>query len=114
MHRWKFTYDHQFCNVFERKERPKARVHIHHTLDLRALVWQKPEHYDQADFAQSEAIAMPSIRPYRKYRRFNRRYPVHVRFPSGNLFLELDAVSRNVSLCGLLLETAAIIPLRSP
>jgi len=55
------------------------------------------------------------IRPYkRKYPRFNRRYPVHVRFASGNLFSELDAVSRNVSLCGLLLETASIIPQHSP
>ena len=37
-----------------------------------------------------------------------------MRLPSGDLFSELDAVSRNVSLFGLLLETAAIIPQQSP
>jgi hypothetical protein len=50
----------------------------------------------------------------RKYRRFNLRYPVHVTFHSGNLVSELDAVSRNVSLGGMLLETAAVIPQHSP
>jgi hypothetical protein len=46
----------------------------------------------------------------RKYRRFNLRYPVHVKFQSGNLLSELDAVSRNVSLGGMLLETASRVP----
>jgi len=50
----------------------------------------------------------------RKYRRFNLRYPVHVKFRSGNGISELDAVSRNVSLGGMLLETASRIPERSP
>jgi hypothetical protein len=50
----------------------------------------------------------------RKYRRFNLRYPVHVKFQSGNLLSELDAVSQNVSLGGMLLETASRIPERTP
>lgn len=49
----------------------------------------------------------------RKYRRFNLRYPVHVKFCSGNLISEMDAVSRNVSLGGMLLETASRIPERA-
>jgi hypothetical protein len=57
----------------------------------------------------------PNARPQeRKYRRFNLRYPVHVKFHSGSLVSELDAVSRNVSLGGMLLETAAVIPQHSP
>jgi hypothetical protein len=48
----------------------------------------------------------------RKYRRFNLRYPVHVKFRSGDLMSELDAVSRNVSLGGMLLETGSRIPER--
>jgi hypothetical protein len=46
----------------------------------------------------------------RMYRRFNLRYPVHVKFRSGNLVSELDTMSRNVSLGGMLLETASPIP----
>src|SRR5215468_3035794 len=50
----------------------------------------------------------------RKYRRFKLKYPVHVKFQSGNVTSELDATSRNVSLGGLLLETTSPIPRHSP
>jgi hypothetical protein len=50
----------------------------------------------------------------RRYRRFNLNYPVHVKFRSGNSVSELDATSRNVSLGGMLLETASPIPERTP
>ena len=50
----------------------------------------------------------------RKYRRFNLKYPVHVKFQSGNMTSELDGMSRNVSLGGLLLETTSPIPPHSP
>lgn len=50
----------------------------------------------------------------RKYRRFNLKYPVHVKFQSGNVTFELDAMSRNISLGGLLLETNSPIPPHSP
>jgi PilZ domain len=49
----------------------------------------------------------------RKYRRFNLRYPVRLKFSSGTLASELDAMSRNVSLGGMLLETASAIPERT-
>ena len=45
----------------------------------------------------------------RKYRRFNLRYPVHGTFSFGNTVSEFDAVSRNVSIGGLLMETASEI-----
>jgi hypothetical protein len=48
-------------------------------------------------------------RQKRKYRRFNLRYPVRVKF-SGELVSEVDAVSRNVSAGGLFLETPLPIP----
>ena len=50
----------------------------------------------------------------RKYPRFKLRCPVHGKFYSGNVVSEFDAVSRNVSIGGLLLETASEIPPHSP
>jgi hypothetical protein len=50
----------------------------------------------------------------RRYRRFNLSYPVRVSFRSGELVSEIGAVTRNVSIGGLLLETAAPIPENSP
>jgi hypothetical protein len=49
----------------------------------------------------------------RRFRRFNLSYQVHVRFPSGDSVAEVDAVSRNISICGLLLESTLPIPCRS-
>ena len=49
----------------------------------------------------------------RKYRRFTLRYAVHGTFSSGNEVFDFDATSRNVSLGGLLIETASAIPLHS-
>ena len=49
----------------------------------------------------------------RKYRRFNLRYPVHGTFASGNKVSDFHAVSRNVSIGGLLMETASEISPRS-
>lgn len=45
-----------------------------------------------------------STRPERRYRRFQLRYPVHLLFRSDQLNSEADAVTRNVSIGGLLLE----------
>lgn len=46
----------------------------------------------------------------RRFRRFDLSYPVHVKFASGGSTVEIDAVSRNVSLGGLLLDATAVIP----
>ncbi len=50
----------------------------------------------------------------RKFRRFNFEYLVRVRFPSGTAMAAVDAVCRNISQGGLLLESARLIPYRSP
>jgi hypothetical protein len=46
----------------------------------------------------------------RRYRRFKLRYPVHLLFRSGKLVSEVDAVSRDVSIGGLLLDCPVLIP----
>ena len=46
----------------------------------------------------------------RRFRRFKAEYLVHVRFGSGNAMAEVDAVTKNISLGGLLLESACLIP----
>jgi hypothetical protein len=50
----------------------------------------------------------------RRFQRFDLSYPVHVKFPSGNATAEVDAVTRNISIGGLLLESTRRIPYRSP
>jgi hypothetical protein len=50
----------------------------------------------------------------RRFRRFNQEHLVHVRFDSGNAMAEVDAVTKNISLGGLLLESACLIPCGSP
>jgi PilZ domain-containing protein len=46
----------------------------------------------------------------RRFRRFNLEQLVHVRFDSGNAKAEVDAVTKNICLGGLLLESACLIP----
>ena len=46
----------------------------------------------------------------RRFRRFDLSYPVQIKFASGGSTVEVDAVSRNLSLGGLLLDTASAIP----
>ena len=51
-----------------------------------------------------------TVRHERKYRRFKLTYPVHLKFLSGELASEVDAVSRNVSIGGLLFDAPFPIP----
>ena len=46
----------------------------------------------------------------RKHRRFSVSYPVHVKWHLEGRVSELQAVTKNVSICGFLLETTSIIP----
>jgi PilZ domain len=55
-------------------------------------------------------IGRPPYRPERKHRRFSIRYPVQIKFPFGNTVSELQAVSNNLSLGGVLLEADSPIP----
>lgn len=50
----------------------------------------------------------------RKHRRFNLRYPVHVKFQRGRFAAEIEATSKNVSIGGLLLQSASEIPRHTP
>ena len=50
----------------------------------------------------------------RKYRRFSVSYPVHVKFHFEDSFSELQAVTKDVSVGGLLIETASPIPQHCP
>jgi hypothetical protein len=50
----------------------------------------------------------------RKHRRFNLEYPVSLKAHSGARIIQVEAVSRNISVRGLLLETAFVIPQHTP
>jgi hypothetical protein len=50
----------------------------------------------------------------RKYRRFSLQYPVRLKVHDDDLIVEFAAMSRNISICGLLLETFAMIPQNTP
>jgi hypothetical protein len=58
---------------------------------------------------QPDKTTRSAARQKRKYRRFNLRYPAHVKV-SSELVSEVDTVSRNVSVGGLLLEAPLPIP----
>ena len=59
-------------------------------------------------------VARPPHPHERKYRRFSLCYPVHVKFHFGDSVCELQAVCKNVSIGGFLLETASPIPQHCP
>jgi hypothetical protein len=55
-------------------------------------------------------VNRPTASPQRRHRRFSVRYPVLVKFPAGDTLSGIHAVSNNVSLGGVLLETDAPLP----
>ena len=60
-------------------------------------------------------LAWPPGRPeQRKYRRFSVSYPVNVKFHFEDSVSELQAVTKDVSVGGLLIETASPIPQHCP
>ncbi len=46
----------------------------------------------------------------RKYRRFNLEFPLQMKVQSLSLITEIEAVSKNVSVGGLLVKSALMIP----
>jgi hypothetical protein len=60
--------------------------------------------------AELNEIAWPSPLPERKYRRFQLQYPVRLKAHTADLMVEFEAVSKNISVCGLLVETYSMIP----
>lgn len=59
-------------------------------------------------------LAWSSPPQERKHRRFSLQYPVRLKIHSADSMVELDAVSRNISIGGLLLETSSMIPQHTP
>jgi hypothetical protein len=59
-------------------------------------------------------IARSSPEQERKYRRFSLQYPVRLKVHSVDLVAEFEARSKNISICGLLLETSFVIPQDTP
>jgi len=53
-------------------------------------------------------------RQERKYRRFHLECPVCVRFQAANSPTEVETISKNVSIGGLLVRSAAMIPAHTP
>jgi hypothetical protein len=58
---------------------------------------------------QPTDVSQPHYSLQRKHPRFKLRYPVHVKFRSGSLAGELDAISKNVSVGGILLQAESAI-----
>lgn len=58
----------------------------------------------------SDQITHSAFSQERKYRRFNLCYPVLLQFPPGGPLSEVQAVSKNVSIGGLLLDVPSRIP----
>jgi hypothetical protein len=50
----------------------------------------------------------------RKHRRFSLEYPVSLKAHSGARIIQVEAMSRNISIRGLLFETAFMIPQHTP
>lgn len=46
----------------------------------------------------------------RKYRRFHLEYPVYIKFQTGGSAIEVETISDNLSVGGLLVRSAAIVP----
>lgn len=46
----------------------------------------------------------------RKYRRFTLQYPVCIKVQAPDTTIEFEGLSRNISICGVLLETSSAIP----
>ncbi len=50
----------------------------------------------------------------RKHRRFNLQYPVCLNAHSADCTLQVEAMSRNISIRGLLVETSSVVPQHTP
>jgi hypothetical protein len=62
----------------------------------------------------NDAAPPPHFPEQRKHRRFSVSYPVHVKCHLEDSVSEIQAIARNVSVGGLLLETPSAIPLLCP
>jgi hypothetical protein len=59
---------------------------------------------------RSKALECPSIWRGRSYRRFRLEFPVRLKFRNGSSITEIDTVSKDLSLGGLLVRSALSLP----
>ena len=79
------------------------------TISIQALAAEVPHAMEKLN-----AFVRPSPLQERKHRRFSLQYPVRLKVHAAHSLVELDAVSRNISIGGLLLETSSMIPQHTP
>jgi PilZ domain len=79
------------------------------TISIQALAAEETHAMEEINH-----VARSSPSQERKHRRFSLQYPVRLKVHSADSMVELDAVSRNISIGGLLLETSSMIPQHTP
>jgi hypothetical protein len=85
----------------------KSRVHVRRG-------FQAPQFRNHViTMREPTGVARSPSREERRYRRFKLRYPVHLLFSSDEQATEVDAVSRDASIGGLLVESPVRIPQHS-
>jgi len=61
-----------------------------------------------------DKVTMLSQSPARKFRRFILQFPARLKVHSADMIAEFEAISKNISICGVLLESSALIPRHTP
>ena len=82
---------------------PQARVSIGAGCGNKPLAMENLDHIARSTPAQT-----------RRYRRFSLQYPVQIKAHSGARIVQVQAMSRNISVRGVLLETSLMIPQETP
>jgi PilZ domain len=82
---------------------PEARVSIGAGCGNKPLAMENLDHIARSTPAQT-----------RRYRRFSLQYPVQIKAHSGARIVQVQAMSRNISVRGVLLETSLMIPQETP
>ena len=89
-------YSHQFLS---------QKCAVVHLMDVTNSVSGSASPTEEHDMAELSPTSRRPNPQERHYRRFSLRYPIDVKFHSENSVSELRAISRNISLSGVLLET---------
>jgi hypothetical protein len=89
---------------------PSRECPVVHLLDVTNSVSVSVSPTEEHDMAEPSHISRRPNPQERRYRRFSLRYPVNIKFHSENSVSELRAISRNISLGGVLLEADSALP----
>jgi PilZ domain-containing protein len=82
------------------------------TMVVSHLSWPISDRY-HGRVSQSQGTAGPYSKE-RRYRRFDLRFPVSLSYPGDGVIHEMETISKNVSVGGLLVTANAQVPLRTP